>query len=617
MVNLLDKDFFEKMLDCEDELEMERRYIEASKEASVQKVKAQFDNMYKLAKKDKKNKEKIKREEEAKKANEQKFKNMSNFENKNYPELKTGAWECDWAGVKTNNMYGEVWACKHPIMPVEVLKNIQSKKEKIKLAYKRRGQWKEQVFDRSSISSNTKIVSVLADYGIAVTSDTANNLVKYLSEVELLNENIIEVKKSTSKMGWFDGEFIPYTKEEIIFDAESSFEGIYRSINKKGDRNKYINHIKELRKSKRNDINFAMAASLASVLIEPCGILPYIFHMYGQGGKGKTVCFMVAASIWGDPREGAYLSDAKSTKTAFEMRLNFLNNMPLICDDLSQLKGKSSEGDFSEFIYMVCSGRGAERSNINLGLNQATTWKNTILTNAEKPITSELSNGGEILRVIDFEVDAGELFTNAKLTADTVKENFGFIGEEFIELVQKIGKEKIKERFEYHVSIIRNKDIEKEKEGKQIYSMASMMLADELLEHILKDGQLLRVDECFDIIKSNKQMNDQERAYDFIMSQINLHKRKFESGYHEKWGSIKNGKAFINPNVFTEWSNSGNFNKMMFVKWAVSKDLAEANTGRCTKKFVTGDIVGNYVVIKLSSAVSGEEYGTELEGGLD
>jgi putative DNA primase/helicase len=610
MIDLLSQNFFDELFSIESEIEIERKYLEYSKQASIQKVKSQFDAMYRLAKKERRNKERLEAEEEAKKHSEARFKSMSSFGHPQFPELKTGAWECDWSGIKTENMYGEVWACKHPILPVEILKNIQTKKEKIKIAYKRRGQWKEQIFDRSCISSNTKIVSVLSDYGIAVTSDTANNLVKYLSEVELLNERIIEVKKSTSKMGWFDDEFIPFTKEEILFDAESSFESIYNAINSKGSISIYMNHIKELRKSKRNDVNFAMAVSLASALIELCGILPYIFHMYGQGGKGKTVCFMVAASIWGDPREGAYLSDAKSTKTAFEMRLNFLNNMPLICDDLSQLKGKALEGDFSEFIYMVCSGRGSERSNINLGLNQVTTWKNTILTNAEKPITSELSNGGEILRVIDFEVDAGELFVDAKLTADTVKENYGFIGEEFVSLLQKIGKDKIKERFEYFVGIIRNKDTEKCKEGKQIYSMASILLADEILEQILKDGKKINVDDAFDLIKSNKEMSDQERAYDYVMAQISLNRGKFESGYHEKWGVIKGDKAYINPNVFTDWAKDGNFNKMMFIKWAISKDMSEANAGRCTKRFVTGDVVGNYVVIKMSMQQQGTEYNT-------
>ena len=602
---ILSQQFFDDLFSVDDELAIERKYIEYCKLAAELKIKSSFDKMYSLNKKQ--YKQRLKEEQE--KLNQQmldeqekKFNiNKTSFKHPKYKELKSYAWECDSKGVRTSDFNGEVWACRHPIMPVEVLQNIQTKKEKVKIAYKRRGIWKEQLFNRSDISATNKIISALSDFGISVTSDTAGNLVKYLSEIELFNEQTIKIQKSTSKMGWSDGLFIPYTKDEILFDAESSFESIYNSLKEKGDREKYINHLLKVRNHDRDDVKFAMAVSVASVLVEICGALPFIFHMYGLGGKGKTVSFMVASSIWGDPREGAFLSDAKSTKTAFEMRLNFLNNLPLICDDLSQLKRKTEESDFSEFIYMVCSGRGSERSNVNLGLNQVTSWKNAILTNAEKPITGETSNGGEILRVIDFPIEAGELFQNAKETADLVKENYGFIGKEIIKMIYKIGNENIKLMYNAWIDKINSSDTKKNKESKQVYSMALILLADELINKcIFKDDNILDFNRCMNLIKSSDQMSDTERAYEFILNQVELHSNKFSSKYPERWGYIKNGKAYINPNIFSNWAKEGNFNKIMFIKWAVSKELSETDKDRITKRFTFDEKRAAYVVISLS-----------------
>ena len=47
-----------------------------------------------------------------------------------------------------------------------------------------------------------------------------------------------------------------------------------------------------------------MAASFASVLLEPLKVLPFVLHLWGTTGTGKTVALMVAMSIWGNPQNG-------------------------------------------------------------------------------------------------------------------------------------------------------------------------------------------------------------------------------------------------------------------------------------------------------------------------
>ena len=45
-------------------------------------------------------------------------------------------------------------------------------------------------------------ITALSKRGIAVTSENAKLLVRFLSDVENLNDNEIQVQYSTSKLGW-------------------------------------------------------------------------------------------------------------------------------------------------------------------------------------------------------------------------------------------------------------------------------------------------------------------------------------------------------------------------------------------------------------------------------
>ena len=67
------------------------------------------------------------------------------------------------------------------------------------------------------VASASKIVA-LAKYGLSVTSENAKYLVKYLNDVESLNNDDIELKQSSSKLGWRGNTFLPY-EGDIIFDA--------------------------------------------------------------------------------------------------------------------------------------------------------------------------------------------------------------------------------------------------------------------------------------------------------------------------------------------------------------------------------------------------------------
>ena len=522
--------------------------------------------------------------------------NITQYESE-YPILNCGTWECDMQGVRTFTMFGGVTACYNPVMPVKRLINLQTGDEKTVIAFYKDSRWKEIIVDNSVLLNANKIISIVRS-GILFSSENAKYLARYFTEILTFNSDI-PVQMSTSKMGWLDDykAFMPFIDNEIVFDSESCFSSIFNAISEHGKRSEYINLIKSIRKRDRKEPMLLVATSLASVLVKPLGLLPFIFHLYGEAGKGKTVATMLAASIWGDPSEDGYMSDPKNTATVFEIYLDFLNNLPFICDDMSKLKrvmSSQKKGDFSDFIYFLAGGTGKKRSNVNLGVNKVTSWKNCSITNAEKPLTSETSNGGELLRVIELETAPGVIFddgTSGKLTADTIRENYGFIGKEFINVVLEVGFDKIKQIHHEFVNKITERDTTHEKEGKQIQPMALILTADKILtDYILKDGVYLDFDFCFNLIRSNKAMSDNERAYEFIIDTVRMNISNFISDIepaehtpNQLWGYIQDDYYLINPVAFRKIAEDGDFNKTMFVQWAVRNGLSEVNKGRYDK----------------------------------
>lgn len=493
-----------------------------------------------------------------------------------------GAWVANDTGVRTYTVMGERLACYHPILPVARMINIQTGKEKVKLQFKKGNIWKDIVVDKSIIASSSKIVAI-ADFGVSVTSENSKALVSYLSDVENLNVDDIEVRNSTSKLGWIKGDFVPYDVN-VYFDNESNFKMLYESIRKGGKRDKWYQLVKDIRATGKLEPKIYIASALASVLIEPLNALPFIINLWGDTGKGKTVALMLAASIYAYPGNNEYVTDPKSTITALETRTNFLNNFPVMIDDMSQLKNKFDD-DFSSLVYFLCSGKGKERSNVNLGINATNSWRNVFLTNNEHSLVTETMQGGAVNRIIDVEMADGYIFKNGNHVVEIIKKNYGFAGEEFIELVKEIGFDeisKIQKGFQQRIQD-KAKSLGVEKEEKQILPMSIILTADKLAtENLFNDGQYLDFETCFNLLKDKDAVSENQRAYEYILSEIGINKNNFiikgstRDDYRQIWGCIEDGYAIIQKNVFDRLCKDANSSSKTFLSWAKKKELIKA-----------------------------------------
>lgn len=517
-------------------------------------------------------------------------------------EFECGPFQADDNGVIYVTPFGDHLVCYHPILVKKVLKNAETDKEKVRLAYRKgSGDWKEITVDRSTIASANKIVA-LADSGLSVDTETAKYLVKYLSYIENHNLHLVDYGKSTSKFGWIDLQFTPYD-DFIEFDAKNVFPDLYRAVYEhRGEYKEWIDFVKDIRKGKRDEPRLYIAGAFASILLRKLNALPFVLNLWGETGKGKTVALMLACSVFADPCENRYITDPSSTTAAIEVRENLLNNLPLMIDDLSKIKDtfKKDEG-FTDFIYMLCGGKGKDRSNVNLGLNRTTTWQNVCLTNIERPLATETMRGGAINRILDFEMEEGSIFDNGNEVVRFVSKHYGHAGEHFVRIIQCMNETELKSMYDGYVDKIREIAKKKgvEKEEKQIIPLAIMLTADKIAtDEIFEDGIYLDIDKCVDALKDKGEVSENKRALYFIQSAVAVNSSKFikveegaedstEDVYrNEYWGIFKGEWTIINSNIFDKICEDGNFSRKGFLIWAKKHNFLETDKkerGRTTK----------------------------------
>ena len=510
--------------------------------------------------------------------------NIAEFEHIPQPynevEYLTGKWIATEQGISCIGVYGEEQiACVHPILPIERLINIDTQVEKVKICYKKGVKWRSIVVDRRTLASANQIIA-LADNGIAVNSENSKLLVQYLHDMEHENYELIQEKNCVTRLGWIDGEgFSPYV-EELQFDGDANHRVFFDSVKPKGKYNKWLNAIKDARQ-KNTYVRLIVAASFGSVLVKPFGLLPFFVHLWGGTEAGKTVGLMAAASVWGRPELGHFIHSFNSTAVGRERSAAFVNNLPLILDELQVIKDKKQ---FDQEIYMLCEGVGKVRGNKSGGTDHTPIWSNCILTNGEMPITNQNSGGGAVNRILEIECQ-GSLFEDPREFCSIVKANYGHAGEMF---VNRISDVEVQEEM-YEVFKTYNKKLsENDTTEKQAMAGALLLTVDLYLSKwFFGDGEM-KVSDIKPFLQTKSQVSSNERGIEYIYSWVSQNSSKFlpkNDGNTELYGELQGDTAFVINNVFYKACEEGGYNPTALISHMKSKKVlvVDAKTKKTTK----------------------------------
>ena len=502
--------------------------------------------------------------------------NPTNFSGGAYMQLEAGKYNVDDGGVYIAGLNGlpEHIICHHPIIPFECLQNIDTGEEKLNIAYRSRGEWRELIVPKE-ILYNSKNISQLVKHGVDVSSETAKDLVSYFQEIESLNRDVIPLKKSVGRLGYIgEAGFSPYVSG-LTFDGEQNYSHIFNAIKSHGDYDKWLKIAKQCRRESLI-AKIILAASFASVLVQPLGGLPFFVHLWGvDSGTGKTVALMLAASVWGNPEMGEYIQTFNSTVVGHERIAAFLNSLPFLIDELQLSKDSHGKSRFD--VYQLTQGVGRSRGTKTGGIERTPTWRNTILTTGESPLTSGSAGAGAVNRVIDIECTANNVvIKDGMKVSSIVKQNYGYAGRKVVDFIQECKHRKcfdtIQEIYDEFFRTLCQSDTTE----KQAMAAAIILTADKIADIcVFEEGKSLTVDEISPFLQTKKAVSAGERGYQFMCDWVAANSKRFVAGEDntgEVYGIIQDNYAYIIRSKFSEVAQKQGFDERALLSWLKSNN---------------------------------------------
>lgn len=536
----------------------------------------------------------------------QKGSNIIGFTQPPIEGLKCGKWKCDDTGV-TKCIMGAgmipqtIVACSHPILPVERLINIDSEIEKIKLAFFKDNKWQYITTERSIVANKSNIIQ-LSDRGVEVNSENAKDLVSYIADVVSLNAKEIPVNQSTDRLGWIENEFAPYV-DHLKYDGDIAFKDVYASIKEVGDYEEWKKLCRKIRKESKI-AHLLLASSFASVLNEILGVLPFVVHIWGGTGTGKTVGLMLAMSVWGNPEMGKLVRTLNATQVALARYASFVHDIPFAGDELQTIKNRWDS--FDNLVMYLTEGVDKGRGKAYGGIELLKEWNCCFLFTGEEPITKATSGGGVKNRVIEIET-VDKVIKDGNFVSNFLRKNYGHAGKDFIKNLPK--QEELQKKYRDIFQAILNKT---ETTDKQAMAMATILLADEISTNLIFKDDNLTVEDVNEWLTSTKEVDVAARAYDWTVDWISQNINKFkenESG--EIWGKYikEEDICLINKNVYIEALNKTGFDFSAIIRKFADRNQIERNSqGKFTHQTKAFGVKANYIKFRLEPEKSDIAY---------
>ena len=458
-----------------------------------------------------------------------------------------------------------------PILPVRVMINADTGVNKIELAFRKHGNRRTTIQDREIIASKNKIVS-LANVGVDVTTATAGKMVDYLNYLQ--QKNVIPEVTSVSHLGWVEDKFLPYD-DGVVFDGEASDRKLFNSIKTHGSEEAWKSYVLKLRKNKA--LRMTMAASFASPLIERCGALPFVFHLWGTTGGGKTVALKVAMSIWGKPELGDLVYTMNMTDNAMMNTAGLLYSIPFAGDELQLVK---SQYGYDRLIMRVTEGIDRGRMKYDTRVAQRT-WKNAFIFTGEEPCTNYNSGGGTKNRVIEVNADEGVVEDGGAAIA-VISENYGHAGKTFINYAKTIN---LRARYRELYSTVSGVT------DKQALAATMVLLGDAIArECLFPEEEPLTWADIYEFFYNDEDVSTSERAKEYIIGWLAQNKHKFDGSGNERWGSMIGNSTYIIDHVLIDALNDKGFSFDAVKRdWARTGFLMKYTNKYKTKRSIDGE----------------------------
>ena len=517
--------------------------------------------------------------------------------------LRCGDWIADDEGIRRMTTKGNggdftyQWASRIPTMPTGILVNAETGAERIRIDFYKAGKWSSVTADRADVASKNRIVN-LANNGLEVTTDNAASLVKYISECVTENPAYMPRETFIDHFGWTDdGGFAPYV-DGLTIDAGPTGDALVNAIKQKGTLDEWLKIVRPLMDNIY--LRLTVAASLAAPLLEIIKGLPYVFHLWGGTGSGKTVGIMVAASVWGNPQFGAMVRTMNMTDNALVGIASTLRNIPFFGDELQTIKDRFN--GYDRLLYRITEKTGRARMTADRRVEKPETWNTGFIFTGEEPVTGENSGGGVKNRVIEIECD-GPVVEHGNQVVRAINEHYGTLGPEYIKKALQVDVRAAYDATFQELMKLGTTD-------KQAMTMALLMVADDIFRIYFLKSEIpgLMPADVAPFLLSKKQVDVSERAYSAVVDWIAENTDKFFVAHEDDaehrdcdgriWGGRTGNEVSVNKSVLMRFMAEEGFNfTAVKKKWAATGKILLTNDRRYLwHKSICG-VKASYVVL--------------------
>lgn len=326
-----------------------------------------------------------------------------------------------------------------PLIPVGRLVDVDTGEHYSRLTWPAwAGGWHQRVVRMASICDSRALLAAVSSQGGGVHTRNAAAMSEWLLESIEHNGHCMPVEQVASRCGWIGAGFLLgqtwYGEGQVALQVApgSGEEQASQSLTALGTFEAWLEAIDV----DSPDLHLAVYASVASILVEHCGTARgWIIDWSGETSTGKTTIQRVAASVWGDPTDGAVLQSWNTTRARAEGLAAFFRNLPLILDDS---KNARYPGDVAALLYQHSQGQAKGRAKPGegsqaVGLRRSATWCSVLLSTGEQPATSFTEDAGSRARCLTLTGAPMRSDAEARCVTLGVLENHGHLGPRVLE----------------------------------------------------------------------------------------------------------------------------------------------------------------------------------------
>ena len=267
-----------------------------------------------------------------------------------------------------------------------------------------------------------------------------------------------------------------------------------------------------------------------------------------------------------------------STAVGLERQAGILKHLPLGLDELQVLNEYKLSA--SKIVYSLGNGYGKTRGAKNGGLQDTYTWRNTIISTGEQPLSSETIN----TRVLELYGAPFEDFEQGRNIHQISEKNYGFAGKKYIEyLINNVLNDKTRLKNDYEDIRDRLKKSVTDEQGIHFDNIAVLCLADYYASKGLFGlDENTSINEAIEfgmaIIENSKSLEKEditERAWHFVEDWVASNKTRFDLLSAPCYGKTENGKVYIIASVLRQALNDNDFNYTKCIKGFKDKGYIE------------------------------------------